>query len=305
MRILFLHQNFPGQFLHAASALRKQGSHELVAVVPTGNTRPPLIPTRTYRFDARKAPANEPLAQHYAERVGRGAAVAQELWAMRKEGFVPDLVIGHGGWGETLFVRDVSPNCHVLLHAEFYYSAAGADAGFDPEFAGLPDDLLGIRVRSRNAAMALALLDADRGVAPTYWQASRFPDSLRPKITIAHEGINTSLLRPSANAEIKLHRDGLTFHPGDEVITFVNRNLEPHRGYHIFMRALPSILARRPNAHAVIVGGDEASYGPPKSKRRMGATHQTNRMPWVGPILRFFDAVMCTFAGHLVRHKAA
>jgi glycosyltransferase involved in cell wall biosynthesis len=111
--------------------------------------------------------------------------------------------------------------------------------------------------------MVLALLDADRGVAPTEWQASRFPEPLRSKITVIHEGIDTDLVRPSARAEVRSRRNGLALRSGDEVVTFVSRNLEPHRGYHIFMRALPAILERRPNARAVIVGGDQASYGPP------------------------------------------
>ncbi|MDX5401634.1 MAG: glycosyltransferase, partial [Rhodobacterales bacterium] len=59
--------------------------------------------------------------------------------------------------------------------------------------------------------------------------------------------------------------DGRQLRPGDEVLTFVNRNLEPYRGYHIFLRALPQVLAARPQAQVVIVGGNEVSYGqPPK-----------------------------------------
>ena len=263
MRILFLHQNFPGQFLHVAAALKRQGGHELLAVVPETNTRPRLGPTHTNRFDPAGARTNVPLAGHYAQRAARGAAVAQILLALRREGFAPDLVVGHGGWGETLFVRDVWPDARILLHAEFFYSATGADAGFDPEFAGTPHDLFPLQVRARNTAMALALLDADRGVAPTLWQASRFPDALRSKVAVVHEGIDTDLVRPSPSAGVRLDRNGgITLRPGDEVVTFVSRNLEPHRGYHVFMRALPAILAQRPQAQVAIVGGDEASYGP-------------------------------------------
>ncbi len=262
MRILFLHQNFPGQFQHVAASLQRSGQHELVAVVPETSAGPRLIPVRTYRFDPRSVNTSVPLADHYAERVARGAAVTQTLFALREEGFSPDIVVGHGGWGETLFVRDVWPDCRILLHAEFFYSAEGADVGFDAELSGSPPDLLSLQTRARNAAMALALLDADQGVTPTLWQASRFPNQLRAKIAVVHEGINTDAVQPSSHATVTLGRGNVVLRPGDEVITFVSRDLEPYRGYHTFMRALPAILARRPWARAVIVGGDRASYGP-------------------------------------------
>lgn len=262
MRILFLHQNFPGQFVHVATHLQRQGGHDLIAVVPETNTRPRLIPTRTYRFDPHSARTTVPLADHLTGRMARGQAVAGVLLQLRREGFTPDVVVGHGGWGETLFVRDVWPRTRIVLHAEFYYSAEGADAGFDPEFCGTPHEHFPMQVRGRNAAMALALLDADVGVAPTRWQASRFPDELRRKIQVVHEGIDTDLVRPSPDAVVRLKASGTVLRAGDEVVTYVARNLEPHRGFHVFMRALPSILAARPRAQVVIVGGDGTSYGP-------------------------------------------
>jgi len=49
--------------------------------------------------------------------------------------------------------------------------------------------------------------------------------------------------------------------PGDRVLTFVARHLEPYRGFHVLMRALPEIQRRNPDAVAVVVGGDSVSYG--------------------------------------------
>ena len=215
------------------------------------------------RFDPRGARTTVPVAGHLNKRMARGAAVAKVLLQLRRDGFTPDVVVGHGGWGETLFVRDVWPGTRIVLHAEFYYSAEGADAGFDPEFCGTPHEGFAMQVRGRNAAMALALQDADVGVAPTRWQASRFPDELRRKIQVVHEGIDTDLVRPDPNAVLRLKGAGVVLRPGDEVVTYVARNLEPHRGFHVFMmRALPGILKERPRAHAIIVGGDGTSYGP-------------------------------------------
>ena len=263
MRILFLHQNFPGQFLHVAAALRRNPEHEILAVVPESHRLPHIIPMHTYKFDASHIRTNVMLAKYYTDRVARGAAVAARLHELRKEGFQPDLVVGHGGWGETLFVRDLWPNCRILLYAELFYSANGTDVDFDQEFLAPPNDLVRQELRARNASMALALLDADQGICPTEWQASFFPSALREKIAVVHEGINTDVIRPSPGATVRLDHAGLRMHPGDEVITFVARDLEPHRGYHIFLRSLPRILKRRPNAQVVIVGGDKVSYGMP------------------------------------------
>ncbi len=261
MRVLFLHQNFPGQFRHVASALRQQGGHELLALVPAGHDRPRIIPVRTYSFDPRQVRTNLALAGSYTDRVARGAAVAAMLRTLQQEGFTPDLVLGHGGWGETLFVRDIWPHCQLLVYAEYFYSADDSDVDFDPEFPPPADDSLRLELRTRNTSMSVALLDADQGLAPTAWQASLFPPTLRAKITVLHEGIDTDLIRPARDAQVGLESAGLQLRPGDEVVTFVSRDLEPYRGYHIFMRALPRILERRPNARAVIVGGDEVSYG--------------------------------------------
>ncbi len=263
MRILFLHQNFPGQFLQVSTALRQQGTHELLALVPAGHDRAHIIPVRIYPFDPRHTRTNVPLTKYFTDRVARAAAVAGVLRALQNEDFTPDLVVGHGGWGETLFVRDIWPRCQILLYAEYFYSPEGSDVDFDPEFPPPGDDSLRMELRMRNASMTLALLDADHGIAPTAFQASLFQATLREKIVVLHEGIDTDLICPARDTEVGLDRAGHRMRVGDEVITFVNRDLEPYRGYHVFMRALPRILQRRPNARAVIVGGDKVSYGPP------------------------------------------
>ena len=267
MRILFLHQNFPAQFVHVAQALQQRG-HDLHALTDATNKRPELIPTSRYAFEARAAGQPHPLAQNYALRAARGNAAARAMVVLRDSGFVPDLVIGHLGWGETLFVKDVFPEARLIVHAEFYYSADGADAGFDPEFRTGDDVAWRQNLRSKNVAILQAVNDADFALSPTLWQASRLPAAFRSKTTVLHEGIDTDKVAPNPNARLTLQKAGVAMKPGDEIITFVNRNLEPYRGYHMFLRALPKILRARPKARAVIVGGHEVSYGaaPPPGK---------------------------------------
>jgi glycosyltransferase involved in cell wall biosynthesis len=263
MRILFLHQNFPGQFVHIARALLQDGRHELLALVPDTHRLPTPVPLRHYAFTRPAAPTTSSLSDHYDRCVAQGAAVAAGLRALDAEGFVPDLVIGHGGWGETLFVKDVWPKTRFILYAEFCYAADGADVGFDPEFPLRDRVTSRMRVSARNTPMLHSLLAADLAVCPTRWQADSFPAIFQPKIVIAHEGIDTARAHPDADANLSLGRQDITLRVGDEVVTFIARNLEPYRGYHVLMRALPRILAARPNARIVIVGGDGVSYGSP------------------------------------------
>ena len=258
MRILFVHQNFPGQFLHLAPALKARG-HTVVALTDEGNTR--TSPVTVLRYRKPGASGAEGIGRSYAEAAERGASAARAAAQLRRDkGFVPDVVFGHGGWGETLFLREVWPEARHLTYAEFYYGTRGLDADFDPEFQTAD---LGRRLRTsaRKAHLMMALAEADAALAPTRWQASTFPAPWRDRISVIHDGIDTERVRPNPAASLTLP-GGRVLRVGDEVVSFVNRNLEPYRGYHIFMRALPAVLKARPEAQVVIVGGDGASYGP-------------------------------------------
>jgi glycosyltransferase involved in cell wall biosynthesis len=186
--------------------------------------------------------------------------VARAARQLRDErGYTPDVIFGHSGWGETLFLKEVWPSAKLIVYAEFYYKGVGADVGFDPEFSTPNFDQVMI-AQGRTAHLGQALLHADAGVSPTEWQASTYPAPLRRMISVIHDGVDTDALAPNPAARFALP-DGRILRAGDEVLTFVNRNLEPYRGYHIFMRALPAILNARREAQVVIVGGDEVSYG--------------------------------------------
>ncbi|MHC2333214.1 glycosyltransferase [Bradyrhizobium sp. USDA 4454] len=260
MRVLFIHQNFPAQFRHIAQLLKKSGD-EVLALCDSRNTRPEIVPVRRYRFNEENIGKPSPLAASFSQHVVRGRHAADEMLKLRDQGYVPDLVFGHVGWGEALAVRDVWPSAKLAVHAEFYYSADGANIGFDPEFRATLTFNERYAARLNNAPILLAMTDADAAVAPTQWQKARYPSHLQSKIQVLHEGIDTDVVAPDPAATFVLP-NGRTLGAKDEVITFVNRNLEPYRGYHIFMRSLPAILAERKNAQVVIVGGDGASYGP-------------------------------------------
>lgn len=168
--------------------------------------------------------------------------------------------------GESLFLKEVWPEARLGIYCEFYYHAHGADVGFDPEFVST-DTAESARLRLKNINNLLHFDVADAAIAPTHWQASTFPEPFRGRITVVHDGIDTETIVPNPAVRVRM-ANGLELGRSDEVITFVNRNLEPYRGYHVFMRALPDILRRHPRAQVLLVGGHDVSYGarPPQGQ---------------------------------------
>ena len=264
MNLLFIHQNFPGQFRHLAPAMAAQG-HRVVAlgINPTTEALPgvrhvlhrPVPPAAADRLP-QASRWNE-----WAAKVARGESCGRALEALRAEGFVPDVVFAHPGWGEALFVKDVFPACRLLVYAEFFYAAEDGDTFFDPEFSKPPELPALARLRLKNTHLLHALSAADGAVSPTAFQRDRHPASFRSGIRVIHDGIDTDRLRPDPEATLNLGEPGLRLAAGDEVVTFVARHLEPYRGYHVFMRALPLLQRLRPRVRVVLVGGHGVSYG--------------------------------------------
>ncbi|MFO1389276.1 glycosyltransferase family 4 protein [Cellvibrio sp.] len=265
MKILFVHQNFPGQFKHLAPTLAELG-HDVKALAINKNPVPQGVHCVHYTPLRGNEPKVHPWLLDMESKVIRGEAAYFAARRLKADGFDPDIIIAHPGWGEALFLKDVWPQARLGLYAEFYYQAQGSDVNFDPEFL-TTNVAEACRLRIKNAGQDLQFAQADLFLSPTQFQASVFPADLQSKISVIHDGIDTQHLTPSVDAELKLN-NSVVLNKQCEVITFVNRNLEPMRGYHIFIRALPEILSRRPKARIIIVGGDGVSYGakPPKGK---------------------------------------
>ena len=258
MKLLFVHQNFPGQFPHLAPAMARRG-HDVLALTDQANGRP--APVKVARYATPEKPTvSHSLGRTYAEMAERGWLAARGARALRdRHGYVPDVILGHSGWGETLFLREIWPSAKLLVYAELMYRTRGHDVGFDEEISPGTDEAR-VSTVARSAHLIQAMLQADAGICPTRYQADSFPPELRGKLTVIHDGIDTGTVRPNPTATLALP-NGRVLKAGDEVLSYVSRSLEPYRGFHVFMRALPRILAERPEAQVVVVGGDGVSYG--------------------------------------------
>jgi glycosyltransferase involved in cell wall biosynthesis len=268
MRILLIHQNFPGQYKHLAPKLAELG-HQVVALTP--KVQKPVkwqgVNIIPYAIRGSSTANLHPWLIDFETKVLRGQSCYAAARDLRKRGFTPDVILAHHGWGESMFLKDVWPEARLGLYCELYHLTTKEFTNFDPEFAkdDLETDALRIRMKNLNNRLHAEVMDA--GISPTAFQASTFPDSYQSRLTVAHDGIDTAVVKPDPEAALEI-TGGKVVTRDDEVITFINRNLEPYRGYHIFMRALPELLQRRPNAQVVMIGGDEVSYGasPPKGQ---------------------------------------
>jgi glycosyltransferase involved in cell wall biosynthesis len=278
LKFLFVHQNFPGQFLHIVRYLVATRRHDIVFITE---------PNVNEIIGVRKVPYARPNIDipevHIAAReldngVRRAEAVHKTAFGLKHLGYKPDIIIGHHGWGEMLNLRDVWPDVPMLGYMEFYYQHDRADVGFDPEFPANPLDFP--RIRAKNAINHVALNLGGTGQCPTQWQLSTYPDWARPKIELLWEGVDLDLCSPDPGARKRTIKVGdMTIRPADKLITYVSRDLEPYRGFHVMMRTLPGLMRARKDIKVVMIGGDGISYG---SAPHKGGTWREAMMAEVG-----------------------
>lgn len=261
MNFLFVHQNMPGQYRELVQWLAKAGGHQIYFLTQRQNApKLPGVETRVYRPHHRPDAKAYGLSRVWEEAAGSGfGAVAAAQQIEKKEGFRPDIIIGHVGWGELSFFKQLWPDVPIIGYFEYYYNMTGGMVGFDPaEKITAHAPYLN---HARNLVPLANIETVDLGHCPTYWQRDRFPESFHRKLYVCHDGIRTDQLLPNPKVSLQLGRLAQPVTRDDEIVTYVARNLEKTRGFHTMMRALPRILAERPKARVVIVGGDDVSYG--------------------------------------------
>lgn len=259
MNVLFIHNNFPAQFSYAARALADDPKQKIVGIGAMGSRAVPGVRLLKYTLGKVDVSSTHPFARRFDLECHRAEQVLYTLTTLKSSGFVPDVIVAHPGWGETLPLRTIFPHARIVLYCEFFYGTEGRDVGFDPEFPETGADGH-VALQLKNAATLLALADANSAWSPTSWQRSTFPAMYQSLIQVIHEGVDTRMIKPAADAVLRLP-SGRELRRTDEVITFVARNIEPLRGYHIFMRALPYVMRERPLAHVLVIGSDRTYYG--------------------------------------------
>jgi glycosyltransferase involved in cell wall biosynthesis len=253
MRLLLVHQNFPGQFRDLAPALCDRG-HELKAIGCSHRPTDPRIEVLRYSHGNQERSGIHGLTAEVDDWIRRAEQAAEAAMHLKQRGWAPDVMLAHPGWGEAMLLRQVFPASPLVVWPELW---------LQPEHLGYGAAPLSVQqmhyLRIKDWLVDGAMADAAAAVLPTHYQANTFPERWRDKIHVIHEGVPEPLLKVPRLASLTIS-DGCTLGPGVPVVSFISRNLEPMRGFPEFMRALPELQRLQPSLQVLVVGGDEVSY---------------------------------------------
>jgi glycosyltransferase involved in cell wall biosynthesis len=308
VNVLFLHDNFPGQFRHLAPRLAADPANRVVFGTRRRDAVPlPGVRQVHYEPARRPGPATHAYVRSTEEAVLTGQAVVRMATGLARQGFRADVVVAHSGWGPGLFVKEVFPDARVVNHIEWYYRPHGTNLDFLPDES--LDENLPLRVRTANAAFLLDLAEGDWAVTPTAFQAAQLPAIFRQRLTVLHEGIDTDYFAPAPTPGLPhLDLPGLRLPSGTELVTYATRGMEPYRGFPQFLRAVDLLLRRRPRAHAVIAGEERVAYGTPLPEGESWKTRMLaeldgldlSRVHFVGPLpYRDYRQLLRASAAHV------
>jgi len=263
MRVLFVHRHFPGQFPHLARAFGARPGNRVAFITAAAEGEIPGVTRIVANPRRASAPPTHHYVQYLENAVLHGQAAYRACMALRRRGFVPDLIYAHAGFGPGLYLKEAFPESPLIGHFEWYYHPHGGDADYLDDSAVTEDEAL--RIRTRNAEILLELAQCDQGLCPTAFQRDQFPAEFKAKLSVIHEGVDTRHFQP-ASAPVSI--PGLSIPPEAEIVTYATRGLEPYRGFPQFMAALARLQRARPGLHAVIVGADAVFYGAPRTDGR-------------------------------------
>ena len=292
MKILFVHQNFPAQFGRLAAWLNAQPQHQVVFLTKREDVEFGNIKKVLFKEHRQASASTHPYLRPLENAVIQGQAAYRSAAALKQQGFVPDVIYSHSGFGAMLYLKDVFSKSALVGFFEWYYQAHGTDADFDPGDTITADDEC--RIRTRNLMLLPDLTNCDAGVTPTYWQHRQFPLEFAEKLRIIHDGIDVRYFSPIPNTKLVLPEQKIDLSEAEEIVTYVGRGMEPMRGFPQFMEMASKLMERRKKVHVVVVGTDRIAYGPPmedgkglKEAMLKKYSYDMDRLHFTGPLNYF------------------
>lgn len=268
MRILFVHNNFPGQYARIVRHLKTLKHIDMLSGSLATNKQPAVINRVGYKPHRDAGEKTHPALRYTEGAVIRGQAVYSAFMNIQKKGWNPDIMLSHSGFGDGLFLKDLWPKAKYMPYLEWYFHSYGSDASFlDHGAPKKPNTELNIRMK--NTAILHDLAAMDWGQCPTEYQKSQYPTIFHDRISVLHDGVDTEFFSPDDNTIFTV--GDLAFRRGDPLVTYIARGMEPYRGFPQFMEAVARLQVERPDAHVVVIGEDKTAYG---AKREDGKTYK-------------------------------
>ncbi len=266
MDFLFLHENYPGQFVHLATALASNSANRVVFITNRHDYHYwPLNGVEVRLFKIHRPPSSQTHAyvKHLESSVLRGQSILSSIEQLLKDGYNPRFVVYHGGQGFGLFLKDILPSSVAINYAEWWFTHN--TSRFLVENYSFNQRLSS---GMHNTTMLLELDRCDVAVTPTQWQYSQFPEQYQSKIKIIFDGIDTRIYFPRRICgPLSLQGDemdeALVIKPSNLVVSYATRGMEPLRGFPQFMRMIPDLLSHHSNLIVVIAGRDRVAYSYP------------------------------------------
>jgi glycosyltransferase involved in cell wall biosynthesis len=256
MNILFVHQNFPAQFGHIARHLiqTRGWSCHFVSQTPAGTVGG--IEKIQYKLGGGARASTHYCSRTFENSIWHAHAVFEACKA--NPHLKPDLIVGHSGFGSTLFLPELYTGVPIINYFEYFYRPRGSDMDFRSDFPA-PSELDFLRVRARNAMILLDLDNCSSGYVPTAYQHSLFPSEFQPKLDVIFDGIETDVYRRLEHTPRRV--GNVSIPESTRVVTYVSRGFESMRGFDIFMKAARRIYQEYPDVVFVVVGDDRVCYG--------------------------------------------
>ena len=271
MRFLFLHPNFPGQFVRPA-ALAAQHGHEVKFLCHThyGRSLPGVE-----RITLKGGLGESALAKRKLKGLAHAQALAEQyrkaMEQLAQSGWHPDVVVSHSGWGCGLHSPLVWPSARRIAYVEWWFAVDTPLYNFDPANQWWPGPGDGRSLRERNLPLALELSEADQLIAPTRWQRQQLPGSLQQRCQVIPDGVDLKRFRPNP-----------TRRAAQPLLTYGTRGMEPMRGFPELIEALPQALEAHPQLEVEIAGEDRICYGgTPPAEGSFGKWAQKRLSTWV------------------------
>jgi len=302
MKVLFLHRYFPAQYRHLAAALAADPANEVRFVAAEREAEPadPRVRLSLYTPSRAAHPTTHHYLQFAENAVLHGQAAFRQMRALAAEGFLPDVICAHAGFGAGMFAGDAFPGVPVLAYAEWFYRARNSDADFLPDAQVGDDDAC--RLRLRNAGILVELAAATRIVCPTRFQRDQFPPGIRERIEVLHDGVDTDYFAPGPAAAVP----GLAIPEGAPLVTYATRGLDPYRGFPQFMRAAAILLRQHPGLHVAVAGEDKVFYGAAAPAGETWRSHMQKELPELDlGRVHFLDALSLADYRALLRRSTA